>query len=429
MCARFTAVEAISHNLSKDGSIDVLEKLFESSGEGIMLFNKAGEIVLANPRAKVMFGYTGQELLGQKVEKLVPQHIKSKHEAYRKEYTKNPQPRSMGVGRDLLGLKKDGSTFPLEISLSYLIYNDEKIVVAFITDISVRKETERKLEEYTSELEKKVKARTSELEHLNLGLQSQIQERKLAEEALKESLEELKKTKQEVLKSLEKEKELGVLKSRFVSMASHEFRTPLTTVLSSANLIAKYTEADQQEAREKHIDRIRKSVENLTNILNDFLSLEKLESGAQKAALEETDVTNLIEEVIEEMAHGLKKDQKILFQAKRFVINTDSHILKNILFNLLSNASKYSEEGDSIEIEIDKKDQLSISIIDHGIGIPENEQKDLFGRFFRAGNVTNIQGTGLGLNIVKKYIQLLGGDITFSSEETEGSTFTLHLPI
>ena len=422
-------METISQNLSDGNSMDVLAKLFESSAEGIMLFNKNGEIVLANPRAKEMFGYTGQELLGEKVEKLVPRDIKEKHVSYRKDYAKDPQPRRMGEGRDLLGLRKDGGTFPLEISLSYLDYNNEKIVVAFITDISVRKETEKKLEEYTTKLEKKVKARTSELEHLNLGLQSQIQERKLAETALKESLDELERTKQEMLNSLEKEKELGELKSRFVSMASHEFRTPLTTVLSSANLISKYTESDQQEAREKHVNRIKKSVDNLTSILNDFLSLEKLESGAQNAVFEEVDVYSLIEEVIEEMAHGLKPKQKIQFDGKQFTINTDAHILKNILFNLISNASKYSSEGDLIEINLEEKKHLKITVVDHGIGIPEKEQQKLFGRFFRAGNVTNIQGTGLGLNIVKKYVDLLNGEISFASEENKGSTFTVLLPI
>ncbi len=421
--------------MSKDG-FELLEKLFQSSGEGIMLFNANGEVEMTNPRAREMFGYDEKELDGLKVEDLVPQDVRKHHKQYREGYLKDPHPRQMGVGRDLSGVRKDKSTFPIEISLSYLQHNDQRMVVAFVTDITIRKKNEKILEEqrvqlkeYTTELEQKVKARTSELEHLNLGLQSQIQERKLAEDALKESLEDLKKAEQEILKSLEKEKELGELKSRFVSMASHEFRTPLTTVLSSANLIAKYTESDQQASREKHIDRIRKSVENLTSILNDFLSLEKLESGLQKVETEEVNPKSLIEDLIDEMNNNLKKGQQIQVDGESPIIQTDAHILRNILINLVSNAIKYSGENDTIEISIESGDNLLIHVKDQGIGIPMEEQKRLFQRFFRAGNATNIQGTGLGLNIVKKYVQLINGKISFESEEGNGSTFTISLPL
>lgn len=416
--------------------LELLESLFKSSGEGIMLFNEKGEVVMANPRAREMFGYDEGEVLGQKVEKFIPKKSQSKHKEYRKDYLRRPEPRRMGIGRDLSGLRRDGSTFPLEVSLSYMQHNEEKLVVAFITDISIRKENEKKLEEqriklkeYTSELEQKVKARTSELEHMNLGLQSQIQERKLAEEALKESMEELERTKQEVLKSLKKEKELSELKSRFVSMASHEFRTPLTTVLSSANLIAKYSDSDQQGAREKHIERIRKSVQNLTNILNDFLSLEKLESGAQKVDISLIDINELLKEVVEEMNQNIKAGQSIVLSGKGPMVKTDEHILKNILFNLISNASKYSDENKQIDLKIEADELLQIHVIDRGIGIPDNEQSKMFDRFFRAANATNIQGTGLGLNIVKKYSELIGGHISFKSVEGTGSTFTLSIPI
>jgi len=418
-------------------SLEIIQKLFQSSGEGIMLFNGQGEIQLTNPRAREMFGYEADELLGKKVEALVPKNNRPNHEKYRNGYMQKPDPRRMGEGRDLSGLKKDGSTFPLEISLSYMQHEEQQLVVAFITDISIRKENEKKLEEqrlkledYTSQLEKKVKDRTSELEMMNLGLQSQIQERKIAEDALKESLEDRKKAEKEILQSLEKEKDLNELKSRFVSMASHEFRTPLTTVLSSANLIAKYTQEDQQTSREKHIERIKKSVQNLTTILNDFLSIEKLESGAQKVEQEQINIDQIISEVVEEMSLNLKNEQKINFVSYSLSITSDPHILKNILINLISNASKYSKEGDTIEINIiENLNEIDIQIIDHGVGIPEQEQKNMFQRFFRAGNVTNIQGTGLGLNIVKKNADLLGGKISFTSVENQGSTFTLKLPL
>lgn len=429
-------MSSTNQNLIETSGLELLEKLFESSGEGIMLFNGKGEIVLINPRAQDMFGYREKELLGMTMEALVPEKFRKNHVGHRTAYMDKPAPRRMGAGRDLEGLRKDGSTFPLEISLSFLVHEEEKLVVAFITDISIRKRQEAQLEEqrqklqgYTLELEQKVKERTSELEHMNLGLESQIQERKLAEVALKDSLNELKSAKQEILKSLEKEKMLGTLKSRFVSMASHEFRTPLTTVLSSANLIAKYKEADQQQSREKHVERIRKSVQNLTTILNDFLSLEKLESGMHKVDTSAIDLNETMLDVIEEMSINLKEGQKIDYKEHALQLETDPHILKNILINLISNAIKYSNPGDPIDITVKQKSKaVTIAIKDAGIGIPEEEQKDLFGRFFRAGNATNIQGTGLGLHIVRKYVDLLSGNIRFKSVEGEGSTFTLELP-
>ena len=401
-----------------------------------MLFNREGKIEMMNPRAEEIFGYPKNELIGELVEKLIPENLRKKHKSHRKNYVQRPSPRPMGTGLDLKGLRRDGSTFPLEISLNYLEHENETMIVAFITDITIRKKNEevvkeqqRKLEEYANELERKVKIRTSELEHMNLGLQTQIQERKLAEEALKKSLIDLKKAEQKILKSLEREKELGVLKSRFVSMASHEFRTPLTTILSSANLIGKYTDSDQQDARKKHVERIQKSVQHLTNILNDFLSLEKLESGAHKVQNEKLDLKKLLEEITEEINPSLKAGQQIIMDIEEVDIHSDEHVLKNILINLISNASKYSDENDSIQLSAFRLNgEIQLSVRDRGIGIPKAEQKNMFQRFFRAANVTNIQGTGLGLNIVKKYTDLLGGRIKFSSEENKGSTFTVILP-
>lgn len=421
---------------SKDGN-ELLGKLFQSSGEGIMVFDGGGRVKAMNPRAEEMFGYTETELLGELVEKLIPMNLRAQHVGHREKYTKKPALRSMGAGMDLEGLQKSGDTFPIEISLSYLKHEDQTLVVAFITDISLRKGQEKiledqrlKLEEYTSKLESKVKSRTQELEHLNLGLQSQIQERKLAESELKKSLQELKKAEKKILKTLEKERELSELKSRFVSMASHEFRTPLTTISSSASLISKYPETDQQDNRIKHIDRIQNSVKNLTAILNDFLSIEKLDSGAVQVKLKEIDLCKLIEEIRQEMNLTLKKGQQIKGRlGKEIIVSTDPHLVKNLLFNLLSNASKYSKEGDDILLDCElQKSCVKLSVQDFGIGIPEKEQHLLFDRFFRAGNVTNIQGTGLGLNIAKKYVDLLQGTISFTSEEGKGSTFKIELP-
>ncbi len=417
--------------------IELLGELFRNASEGIMVFNQRGEIEILNPRSEEMFGYSEKELTGKKAEVLVPEKARARHINHRHNYMKNPGPISMSERTGLMGLRKDGSMFPIEISLNHIRHQDRMLIVTFITDITVRKENEatlekqrQKIKEYAGELEKKVQSRTSELEHMNLGLQSQIQERKLAESALKQSLEDLKNAKREIIKSLEREKELSELKSRFVSIASHEFRTPLTTILSSANLITKYERDDQQASREKHINRIEKSVRNLTSILNDFLSLEKLESGSQNVENHTFDLRELCLEILEEMSPALKAGQEVTFDVPSFEIFSDEHVLKNILINLISNASKYSHENDLIDLKARAtNDQVAIEVRDRGIGIPEQEQKNLFKRFFRAGNVTNIQGTGLGLNIVRKYIELLGGEITFSSKEGKGSLFSVVVPL
>lgn len=249
---------------------------------------------------------------------------------------------------------------------------------------------------------------------------------------IEKNITDSKIAEQEMVKNLEKERELNELKSRFVSMASHEFRTPLSTILSSATLAGKYENTDQQEKRAKHLDRIKSSVKNLTSILNDFLSIDKLEDGKVEVKRSEFLIVELMTEAIEEMGTYLKKNQYITFKTNIVddqQVNSDRNVIKNISINLLSNASKYSAEGEEILVELKTTDKgIKITFKDNGIGIPEVEQKQLFNRFFRAGNVTNIEGTGLGLNIVKKYLTLVNGDISFQSKEHEGTAFTVEIP-
>jgi signal transduction histidine kinase len=251
---------------------------------------------------------------------------------------------------------------------------------------------------------------------------------------LQEQIAERKKAEEETKKALAKERELNELKTKFVSIASHEFRTPLSTVMSSASLVQQYKNKGDLDKIDKHISRIKSSVNHLTAILNDFLSLGKLEEGRVEIEREEVDVDEFFSEIHEEIRPLLKEGQNIKLTCSLYkkVILLDRRVMRNILFNLLSNASKYSDSQKTIHISC-KNDlnlnDLVISIRDEGIGIPEHEIKHLFERFFRASNATNIQGTGLGLNIVKRYVDLLNGKIDFESHEGKGSTFTITLPI
>jgi signal transduction histidine kinase len=213
-------------------------------------------------------------------------------------------------------------------------------------------------------------------------------------------------------------------------MASHEFRTPLSTILSSISLLAKYTTTEDQFKRDKHIDRIKSSVKTLTDILNEFLSLGKIEEGKVDVKADNFDLKAFFSEIIYEMNVLLKPAQQINYTHIGTPITyTDSNLLKHVVVNLISNAIKFSPENSTIDIisEIEN-DTTSLKIIDQGMGIPKSDQVHLFERFFRASNVTNIQGTGLGLHIVRRYVDLLKGTIQYSSELEKGSTFTITLP-
>ncbi len=232
--------------------------------------------------------------------------------------------------------------------------------------------------------------------------------------------------------ALKKEQELNDLKSRFISVASHEFRTPLSAILTSAILIGKRNGDGEQEKREKYLGQIERNVQNLTVILNDFLSLGKLDEGKLVAIKERFDLISYVRLLINDTNINLKKDQSINFSStlQEISVNMDAKLLNHILNNLLSNASKFSSETSVIDFKIEKKgENVVLQISDDGIGIPADDQKYLFERFFRTTNAANIEGTGLGLNIVKQYTDLMGGKVTFESIENEGTTFWVELPI
>jgi PAS domain S-box-containing protein len=396
---------------------DIFRVLFESAGEGLILVDQSGTILMSNPRIEEMFGYKRDELTGQKVEILIPESSRKKHVEHRQSYGQHPKKRSMGAGYDLSGRRKDGSTFPVEISLNYFHSGDSMVVMALITDITERKRIENEFHKLNEELEKRVEERTQmlagaihELEYTNKSLE---------------------KAEEDVRKALEKEKELSELKSRFVSTASHEFRTPLATILSSVSLIGKYTKPEDQDKREKHIDRIKSSVSNLREILNDFLSLEKVQAGKIEFRPAELHLEDFACTIVDEIRVLAKPGQSITceYKGEKRLVMLDPQLLKNILINLLSNAIKFSHDDGKISFLTEvNKNGCSFTVNDHGIGISEEDQKHLFEQFFRAKNAVNIQGTGLGLNIVRKYVELMGGTITCRSEINKGTTFTVNFP-
>ena len=400
-----------------------MTSLFENATEGILLTNRQGSIVLANPAAQRMFGYAENELIGHPIELLIPRRFHPGHEKLRDGFYQKPANRSMGIGRDLFARRKDDSEFPVEVSLSHYRQKNESYVIAFIVDITTRKEFEANQLRQKEELEKI----SHDIRRLNAALEEKVEERTLI---LKEALQKLEQSQQELSESLDKERQLNEIKSRFVSMASHEFRTPLSTILSSATLVSKYTHTEEQARRDKHINRIRESVNHMNDLLEDFLSLGKLEEGKVGITVSDFSVRDFSEDVLEEMKAQVKENQQIILDCQASAaFRTDKRMLKNIVLNLLSNAIKFSAEGAKIQWRMwQTGNELQIEVADQGLGIPEEDQPHLFGTFFRARNVSNIQGTGLGLPIIKRYVDLLKGDIQFESQVGVGTVFRIRLP-
>jgi PAS domain S-box-containing protein len=410
--------------MSKERNVKIFESMFMDATEGFIVSNQEGEIVLVNPKACKMFEYSEDEFLKLKIEDLIPKNVQTKHAHYRESYFANPSPRTMGVGRDLYAKKKNQEEFPVEISLSHVNSENQTLVVSFVIDISDRKKKDDELRKANEMLKKA----SFQLSKLNQDLEQKVQSRTLE---LAEMIKKLTDSKREVDLALEKEKELNDMKSRFISTASHEFRTPLATILSSVSLVGKYSEIGDTEKLDKHLVRIKESVNNLTSILNDFLSLDKLEEGFVKAEMENIDACELILDVIESIRGITKEGQFITFvnELNKKEIHTDRNIFRNLMINLLSNAIKYSNEGKEIIVKAYQKGSVfCLDVKDHGIGIPYEDQVNIFERFYRANNIGNEKGTGLGLNIVKKYIEILNGRITFESEPNKGSTFYIEIP-
>lgn len=400
-----------------------LTSLFENATEGILLTNREGQIILVNPAAERIFGYKASELTGHSIDFLLPNRFRGHHPQLREQFHHQPTNRRMGTGRDLYAQRKDGSEFPVEVSLSYYNRDQQAFVIAFIVDITERKRAEQELQEQQQEL-KKVSER---IRRLNVELEFKVEERT---SGLQDALHQLEISQAEMKQLLDRERELGEIKSRFVSMASHEFRTPLSTILSSATLASKYPKESQQENREKHLSRIRDSVEHLNGLLEDFLAIGKLEEGKLTVEVSAFDLNDFVHELVEEMNLQLQAGQRIqvkLEGARSF--STDKRLLKNALLNLLSNAIKFSPIDQVIELTLQDNDGgKMIFVRDQGMGIPAEDQAHLFTNFFRATNATQIQGTGLGLALVKRYADLMGGTVGLQSELGKGTTITLKLP-
>jgi signal transduction histidine kinase len=249
--------------------------------------------------------------------------------------------------------------------------------------------------------------------------------------AISRDITDRKRAEEDIRTSLKKEKELSELKSRFITMASHEFRTPLTTILSSAELLQDYGFKWNEEKKLQHLQRIQKAVKHMTQLLNDVLLIGKAEAGKLECNPAPLDLFQFCRDLVDEMQLGTD-NHTIAFRSQGNCTNTylDEKLLRHILSNLLSNAIKYSPTGSIVQFNLICEQREAIfRVQDEGIGIPSSDQAQLFDSFYRASNVGNIPGTGLGLAIVKKSVDLYGGKIAVKSAVEYGTTFTVTLPL
>ena len=396
----------------------VFNVLFEAVSEGVVVVDENQTIVATNSAAEQMFGYLKDELIGKHLNILIPTKHHKAHGGHYNKFYKQTSARQMGQNTDLFGADKNGKNFPVEVGLNPFKIEGKTYVMSIVIDITVRKESENKIKELNALLEEKISKRTNELNNTVSDLKEEIKKRVKAESKLR--------------KALKKEKELNELKTKFLSLVSHEFKTPLSGIQNAAILIGKYKNTETQEKREKHLFTIKNKVQYLNGILNDFLSVERLESGKIKYKLSNFKLSKIVNEVIYNANMMLKSGQHINYPSNIDDINIyqDEKILELILSNLLHNAIKYSSENTIIDFKIiQNSKEFVFEIKDQGIGIPIDDQKHIFERYFRAENALTNQGTGIGLNIVKGHLENLGGNIKFKSVKNEGTTFIVKLPI
>lgn len=388
----------------------LLQAIVENAIDGIITIDEQGIVESINPSACTLFHYTAKEVIGNNVSMLMPSPDREQHHQYITNYTQSGVPHIIGYGREVLGRRKDGNIFPFRLAVSEVSYGDARIFAGFIHDLSHQKEAESRLLQYTQHLEELVRDRTH---------------------SLNETIDALTQAKEEVSQSLAKEKELGQLKSRLLSMASHEFRTPLSAIQLSAELVGRYTSGEHEGKATRHLQKILNAVGNLTTILDDFLQVEKVEAGRVVVNWSNFELGDFCREIAGDMKQLVKKKQKIDFAhlGGNTLVRLDCNLLRNCIINLISNAIKYS--GDDTRIDFTSRvddSAIWICVKDNGIGIPKDEQKHLFEAFFRAQNTGAIPGTGLGLNIAARYVGLMGGSIACESNADQGTLFTIQFP-
>lgn len=374
-------------------------KLLHAAPDAILEVNPEGRITLLNEAVERMFGYSRAELLGLNVESLVPASMRGGHAQHRASYANRPNTRPMGTGLELQGQRKDGSLFPVEISLSPNWIEGSLHVIASVRDITERKAVEDRLralrEQYTAELTVKneqLEARNLEVERANS------------------------------------------LKTEFLASMSHELRTPLHTIIGFSELLTEQLEGPLTEKQQRFVGHILQDARHLLELINEILDISKIESGRLELKRESFNFSQCVEEVMSGIRHQAAAKNIALENQNTFhqSLYADRMRVKEILYNLLNNAVKFTPEGGRVWVESScEGGSLHVAVCDTGIGIPEQEHPSIFEKFYQVGDTTGggHEGTGLGLPITKHLVELHGGTISVASQPGKGSSFRLILPL
>jgi PAS domain S-box-containing protein len=374
-------------------------KLLEAAPDAILEVNAEGQITLLNAAAEQMFGYSRDELLGLNVEHLVPAAMRGGHAQHRASYAAHPNTRPMGTGLVLEGQRKDGSLFPVEISLSPNWIDGSLHVIASVRDITERRLIEDRIrkmrEQYTAELAGKnqlLEARNLEVERANR------------------------------------------LKDEFLASMSHELRTPLHTIIGFSELLTEQLEGPLNEKQHRFLGHILQDARHLLELINEILDISKIESGRLELKRESFEFGHCVEEVLTGI-HQQAANKNITLankSASQHTLYADRVRVKEILYNLLSNAVKFSPEGGRVWVETASEGgSLHVSVCDTGIGIAEEDLISIFDKFYQVkdSKTGGHEGTGLGLPITKHLVELHGGTISVKSQPGKGSRFELIFPL
>jgi PAS domain S-box-containing protein len=371
---------------------DRFRGLLEAAPDAILEVDRAGRITLANKVAEKLFGYSREELMNAPVDQLVPADLRGGHAAHRAGYFASPRTRPMGVGMTLQGQRKDGTCFPVEISLSPIQEGEEIRIIAIVRDVSERKTAERQLRDERERYTKELEARNREIERANR------------------------------------------LKSEFLASVSHELRTPLHTIIGFSELLGEGSQGLLNEKQKRFIQHIHRDSLHLLELINDVLDLSKIEAGRLEIRPEPFDFAGVVEESVTSIATQA--------QAKRIhlthsvivdqAVTADRLRVKQILVNLLSNAVKFTPEEGKVSVQAQLEGGTIVTeVSDTGMGIPAEERRRIFDKFYQVGHTTKgvREGTGLGLAITKRLVEEHGGSIDLESEPGRGTRFTFTIPL
>ncbi len=384
-------------------SSELVRSALDSAPDAMVLVDPNGLILFANQQVRALFGYTREEVRGQPVELLMPERFRSRHLGHRTSFASEHRVRPMGVGLELYARRKDGTEFPVEISLSPIQDTGGQLVAAAIRDVTERRRVQQEL---ILARENAERARHA----ADIAREAADAARTLAD-AAREDADRANKA-----------------KSRFLATASHDLRQPLQSLTLLNGTLRRLV--DDPDAKEvlAHQDQ---AIEAMSRLLNALLDISKLESGAIKPQLTDFDLTNLFRELEQEFTSvAASKGLQLQVLATPATIHCDPSLLGQILRNLLSNAVKYTRAG---TVRLDSSIQpghVRIEVVDTGIGIPADQLQFIFDEFFQVGVPTNSsrEGYGLGLSIVRRLVRLLELKLDVRSEPGKGSVFTLELP-